>query len=299
MITKIIRKNSIITYNFCTFARKSEKMEQNLVSVIMPTYNSSRFLADSIESVLNQTYKNIELLITDDCSSDGKTHDILRCYEDKDKRVRVFYQKENMGAGVARNVSIRNARGRYIAFCDSDDRWFPDKLERQIGLMKSRNCLLCCSSYILCDDNNNEMGICIAPKRISYKNMLCDNKIGCLTAVYDVKGLGQKFLMPSLRKRQDWALFLTIIHKCGIAYGIKEPLAYYRMRKGSISNRKLSLIKYNAKVYQKVLGFSVAKSYAYFFFCFMPAYTVKVLKRKYDSYVYIAKIKRTATSGKQ
>lgn len=275
-------------------------MEQELVSVIMPTYNSSRFLADSVESVLNQTYKNIELLITDDCSSDGKTHEILKYYEDRDKRVRVFYQNENVGAGGARNVSIENAHGRYIAFCDSDDRWTPDKLERQIALMKSKNCVLCCSSYILCDDNDNEKGIYIAPERITFSNMLRDNKIGCLTAVYDVKGLGQKFFMPSIRKRQDWALFLTIIRKCGIAYGIEAPLAYYRIRKGSISNRKLSLIKYNAKVYQDVLGYSVPKSYTYFFFCFMPAYIAKVFKRKYDSYVYMTcKRKYSAGTGKQ
>lgn len=270
-------------------------MEQDLVSVIMPTFNASKFLAGSIESVLNQTYKNIELLITDDCSSDNDTLKILEEYKKKDQRIKVFYQKENLGPGKARNVCIENARGRYIAFCDSDDRWFPEKLEKQIKLMDTHKCVLCCSSYILCDDKDKEKGIYIAPQEITFKDMQRDNKIGCLTAVYDTKGLGRKFFMPSIRKRQDWALFLTIIKECGVAYGIQEPLAYYRIRKGSVSNRKLSLIKYNAQVYKDILGFSTIKSYIYLFFRFLPAYTAKVLKRAYDSYTYMAGKERRHT----
>lgn len=262
-------------------------MGQELVSVIMPTYNASEFLAGSIESVLNQTYRNLELLITDDSSTDTRTLELLKSYEEKDSRVKVFYQKENLGPGAARNVSIKNATGRYIAFCDSDDRWFPDKLERQLKLMSENNCALSCSSYILCDSYDNEQGLYIAPQRITFKDMLRDNKIGCLTAVYDVKMLGHKFFMPAIRKRQDWALFLTITRQCEFAIGIEAPLAYYRIRKGSVSYSKISLIKYNARVYQEILGFSKLKSYIYFFFLFMPAYTAKVTKRTYDSYRYI------------
>lgn len=270
------------------------KVEQELVSVIMPTYNASEFLADSIDSVLNQTYRNIELLIADDNSSDLKTIDILKHYEKKDPRVKVFYQKKNLGPGVARNVCIENAQGRYIAFCDSDDRWTCDKLEKQINLMVQRECLLCCSSYILCDESNAEKGIYISPEKITFDNMLHDNKIGCLTAVYDAKGLGRKFFMPLIRKRQDWALFLTIIRQCGLAYGIKEPLAYYRIRKGSVSSGKLSLVKYNARVYRDILGFSTPKSYIYLFTRFFPAYTAKVMKKKVDSWFYLLNKRKVA-----
>lgn len=116
-------------------------MKEDLVSVIMPTFNESRFLAQSIESVLNQTYTNLELLITDDCSTDEKTLEILDFYSQNDHRVQVFRLTQNMGAGAARNNSISRAKGRYIAFCDSDDRWLPTKLERQIEYMQKKKLL--------------------------------------------------------------------------------------------------------------------------------------------------------------
>lgn len=261
-------------------------MEQDLVSVIMPTYNASRFLADSIDSVLNQTYQNIELLITDDCSSERETHKILEAYKKKDSRVKVFYQKENTGPGIARNISIQNAKGRYIAFCDSDDKWFPEKIEKQITFMNTKQCALCCSSYIRYNNTNKNKEINITPSIITFKDMLCDNKIGCLTAIYDTKLLGCKYYMPTIRKRQDWALFLNIIKSCKYAYGIKEPMAFYRIRKGSISNTKIGLLKYNANVYKEILGYSLLKSYIYLFFLFLPNYTIKILKRKLSKYIY-------------
>ena len=107
----------------------------DLVSIITPSYNSSSFIAQTIESILSQTYVNWELLITDDCSTDN-TRDIVEYYQRKDSRIKFFQLKQNAGAAVARNHSIRMARGRYIAFCDSDDRWYPEKLEKQLAFMK-------------------------------------------------------------------------------------------------------------------------------------------------------------------
>lgn len=271
-------------------------MQSGLVSVIMATFNASKFLAESIESVLNQTYSHLELLITDDHSSDPKTLQILRHYSEKDPRVKVFHLQSNQGPGSARNNSIKNAQGRFIAFCDSDDRWFPEKLERQLAFMQEKDCALSCTSYISCDDKNEETGIVIAPERISFGMMKRDNKVGCLTAVYDVEKLGCKYYMPGLRKRQDWALFLSIIRKCRMAYAIQEPLAYYRHRNHSVSSNKLSLIKYNVKVYETILGFSKAKAYLYFFFLFLPAYYIKVLKVYHDSKRYLAR-KKTKNMG--
>ena len=132
----------------------------------MPTYNAGKFLVDSIESVLGQTYTNLELLITDDGSTDN-TIDILKDYSERDKRVKVKYLKDNVGPGVARNRSIERAKGRYIAFCDCDDRWFPDKLEKQIAHMTRKDCALCSSSYLICDDNNKVIGINISPKHLT------------------------------------------------------------------------------------------------------------------------------------
>lgn len=257
--------------------------KNELVSVVMPTHNGERFLEDSIRSILAQTYANLELVITDDCSDNIVTLEILRRFQEQDSRVDVVYLKENKGPGYARNKSIERARGRYIAFCDSDDRWFADKLERQLAFMREKGCALCCSSYIVCNERNENIGIRISPVRITYKMMERDNKIGCLTAIYDVEALGEKIYMPTLRKRQDWALFLTILKKCNEAYALIEPLAYYRDRSHSVSSNKFSLVKYNVAVYHEILRFSWLKSFIYFFFLFLPTYITKLYRRHRDS----------------
>jgi len=263
---------------------------KDLVSVIMPTYNSSATLQRSVDSILNQTYTNIELLITDDCSKDN-TADLIRSIAEADSRVHPTLLTSNFGPGYARNDAIKRAKGRYIAFCDSDDRWFPDKLEKQIAFMNEKQCALSYTSYLVCDENDNDVGIVVAPERIDLSMLKRDNKIGCLTAIYDTQLLGQKYYMPTLRKRQDWALFLTILMKCGVACGITYPLAYYRITTDSVSSNKFSLVKYNVRVYQQILGYSKFKSYCYFLFCFFPSYSLKVLKNKVNSIKYIAKLK--------
>ena len=264
-------------------------MAQELVSVIMPTHNEGRFLSASIESVLAQTYQNFELLITDDCSTDSVTIETLKHYRESDPRVKVFYSKKNQGAGPTRNNSIREAQGRYIAFCDGDDRWLPDKLEKQVAFMEEKHCRLAYSSYYICDEDDNQAGIFIAPKTVTYHGMLRDDKIGFLTAIYDVKSVGGKFYLPAIKGRQDWAMLIKLLERCRVAYGQKEPLAIYRLRKGSISHNKLALVKYNTKVYQEVLGFSKPFSYLYFAVCFMPTFIVKVIKKKVDSFIYLRK----------
>ena len=256
---------------------------KDLVSVVMPTHNGKRFLEDSIRSILAQTYANLELLITDDCSDNNTTLEILHRYQELDSRVDVLYLKENKGPGYARNKSIERAKGRYIAFCDSDDIWFADKLERQLAFMREKDGILCCSSYIVCNENDENIGIRITPVMITYKMLKRDNKIGCLTAIYDIKKLGEKYYMPTLRKRQDWALFLIILQKCRIAYGMVEPLAYYRDRSHSVSSNKFSLVKYNVAVYHEILKFSWLKSYFYFFFLFLPTYVAKLYRRYRDT----------------
>ena len=261
----------------------------------MPTYNAGKYLSASINSILNQTYKKLELLITDDGSTDPTTLKILEDFTKKDSRVKVEHLNGNNGPGVARNKSIERAQGRYIAFCDSDDRWFPEKLERQIALMNEKRCALSCTSYVTCNDSDQETGIVIAPDAITFNMLKHDNKVGCSTAMYDTKLLGGKFFMPTIRKRQDWALFLTILRKSSPAYTITEPMAYYRQRSHSVSSDKMSLIKYNVKIYETVLGFPRWKAYLYFWFVFMPTYYMKIQKRKADSKKYLAR-KRSGSS---
>ena len=249
-------------------------MEQDLVSVIMPTFNEVKFLAESIDCVLCQSYQNLELLITDDCSANVEVRELLLRYAESDRRVRIFFLDENKGPGYARNNSIAEAKGRFIAFCDSDDRWTQDKLERQVAFMKERNACLSYTSYYLCNSDGEVYGTVRAPERMTFSKLRRDNKIGCLTAMYDVSICGKMF-MPTIRKRQDWGLFLLILKKHGVGYGMCEPLAYYRKRRGSISMKKSTLIKYNMLVYQKVLGYSKAKASLFFWAVFMPTYFSK------------------------
>ena len=165
-------------------------MEQDLVSVIMPTFEEANFLEESIECVLGQSYPNLELLITDDCSTNVEVRNLLLCYSERDSRVRVFFLDENRGPGYARNNSIAEARGRYIAFCDSDDRWTSDKLEKQVAFMKERNACLSYTSYYLCNSEGNVYGTVLAHRRMTFSKLKRDNKIGCLTAMYDVSICG-------------------------------------------------------------------------------------------------------------
>ena len=263
-------------------------MQNDLVSVIMPTFDSGLKLADSIDSILNQTYRNLELIITDDDSTDAETLGILKSYCEKDERVSVLFLEVNKGPGYARDRSIERARGRYIAFCDSDDKWYPEKLERQIAFMNEKQCVLSYTSYIIIDNDDCETGIVIAPPSMSFQKLKLDNQIGCLTAIYDSKLLGRKYFMPFIRKRQDWGLFLTILRDTGQkAYAIQDPLDYYRDTKGSVSSNKLGLIKYNIRIYEKVLGFSHLKAVLYFYFLFTPAHIRKLIKKYWDSFLYV------------
>lgn len=274
-------------------------MQQDLVSVIMPTYNAGTYLALSIDSILHQTYSNLELIITDDCSDDEDTLRILASYEAQDKRIRVFHFTRNQGADIARNNSIRHANGRYIAFCDSDDMWMPDKIEQQLNLMNKTSCALCCSSYIICDKDGRQIGITKTPAHITFNMLKRDNKIGCLTAIYDIEKLGRKFYFPALRKRHDWGMFLQIMQQCRVAYAITAPLAYYRVRSHSLSRNKLSLVHYNIMVYRHVLGYSRLHALFYFICIFLPNYLVKRIKIIHDSNTYIQTVASSENNCKQ
>lgn len=247
-----------------------------LVSIITPSYNCANFIGETIKSIQAQTYRNWELLITDDCSTDESV-EVINRYAAEDSRIKLFRLDCNSGAGVARNNSIKEATGRYIAFCDSDDRWMPDKLERQIELLREKNESVCYSSYMTCDEHGSINGIVVAYRRISYHEILRDDSIGFLTCMYDAKKLGKVF-MPTLRKRQDWGLKIKLLQKSGCAIGVIEPLAIYRLRENSLSNKKIALVKYNVKVYKEVLNYGHIRAWFKFLFDFMPHYVAKRLR---------------------
>lgn len=246
-----------------------------LVSIITPTYNSVQFVSETINSILNQTFKDWELLITDDCSTDS-TWDLLQDYAKKDNRIKIFRLENNSGAGVARNNSIKKAKGKYIAFCDSDDQWKPNKLEVQISFMQKKGCALSYSSYLVINEKGDIKGEVVAKDVLDYKDMLKNNYIGCLTAIYDTQKVG-KVYMSEIRKRQDWTLWLSILKKTNKAFGVKEPLAIYRKRSDSISANKLNLLKYNWSVYYDVEGFSKVLSF-YYMIRYMVYYFAKKIK---------------------
>ncbi|MDE6860124.1 MAG: glycosyltransferase [Duncaniella sp.] len=251
-----------------------------LVSIITPSYNCAKFIGETIESILAQTYTNWELLITDDCSSDN-SYGIISEYAKKDNRIKLFSLEKNSGAGVARNNSIEKASGRFIAFCDSDDRWYPEKLEKQLAFMANNEYALTYTSYDTTDENGNIVGYVNCLPVLNYNKMLRDNGIGCLTAIYDASKIG-KYYMPSIRKRQDWCLWLSMIKNIGAAYGLQEPLAFYRVRTGSISSNKLEMLRHNYNVYHTILGYNPLTSIILLGGYFLPYYFYKKFKQKRD-----------------
>lgn len=253
-------------------------MEKDLVSIITPTFNSSAFIKDTIKSIQAQTYQNWELLITDDCSNDS-TVDIIREYMKSDDRIKLFRLERNSGGGVSRNNSIEKSRGRYIAFCDSDDRWTPDKLETQVEFMKSNDIAFSYGSYLLCDENDQNLGINVCLKELNYRKIMMDNFVGCLTAMYDTTKIG-KVYMPDIRKRQDWGLWMRILNKCKRGLGIKKPIGLYRVRSGSVSSNKWALIRYHAMLYKQMLSIPLFCGYCMYAFVNVPTFIFKTLRTK-------------------
>ncbi|MCL4135656.1 UNVERIFIED_CONTAM: hypothetical protein GTU68_009286, partial [Idotea baltica] len=231
-----------------------------LVSIITPTYNSEAFISETIKSVVKQTYKNWELIIIDDFSTDN-TLKTIQPFLNTNPKIILLKNIKNEGAAVSRNRGIEAASGNYIAFLDGDDLWKPNKLEIQIAFMKANNCDICFSSYEQIDETGKPLNKLIkALPKLSYTKYLKSNYIGNLTGIYNAEVLG-KITSPNLRKRQDWLLWLAAIKKSGkLALGIQESLAYYRVRENSMSSNKIELLKHNYWVYKKGLGFSKIKS---------------------------------------
>ncbi|MCW5519962.1 glycosyltransferase family 2 protein [Aureitalea sp. L0-47] len=231
-----------------------------LVSIITPLYNAESFIAETIQSVLNQTHANWEQIIVDDASSDGSMA-VVKRYADKDQRIHIQSLSENKGAAFCRNRATEMANGNYIAFLDSDDLWHPEKLQRQLAFMEQNDCDVSFSSYLHIDEHGNPLHKrIVAMPELSYQKQHKNNYIGNLTGIYRSETLG-KIPSPAIRKRQDWAVWLEAIKRSGkAAKGIQEDLAYYRVRQQSISSDKTKLVKYNYRFYREHMGYSSVKS---------------------------------------
>ena len=230
-------------------------MGEPLVSILIPTFNSEKFISETIRSVQNQTYKNWEIILVDDDSIDG-TLTIVAELALKDNRIQYSRLEKNSGTGVARNSALAAAKGKYIAFLDADDLWKPEKLEKQLDYLVNRNLPFTFSYYDCIDEEGKSLNRRVeAPVNLSYRQLFFCNYIGNLTGIYDVEYFG-KIPISTIRKRQDWMLWLTVLKKIKIAHPVPESLAYYRIRNNSISTSKFDLIKYNFAVYRKFHGFS-------------------------------------------
>ena len=234
---------------------------KGLVSIITPVYNSEKYISDHIKSIQAQTHSNWEHILVDDCSLDGSKL-LIKSFQENDSRIKYHRLEINSGAGVARNTAIELAQGRYIAFLDSDDQWYPQKLEKQLDFMQKNEYHFTFTDYDQVDKEGQILEKRVKCKPIvTYKNALYKNPIGCLTAMYDVNFYGKQY-MPSIRKRQDYALWLKLLKKTN-GYGLNECLASYRIGNNSISNNKLDLIKYEWRIYREVEGFPFFKSAFY------------------------------------
>ncbi|MDO5808499.1 MAG: glycosyltransferase family 2 protein, partial [Lachnospiraceae bacterium] len=208
------------------------KRVKGLVSIIMPSYNTAPYIEETIQSVLNQTYTNWELLIVDDCSTDN-TDEILS--KISDPRIRLFKNEENSGAAVSRNKALREAKGQWIAFLDSDDLWMPKKLEKQIHYMEINGYTFSYTNYEEIDVDGNKTGVKVSgPKKITRTGMFNYCWPGCLTVMFDANKIGI-IQIQDIKKNNDYAMWLKICKKAN-CYLLNEYLAQYRKgRSGSIS----------------------------------------------------------------
>ncbi len=243
-------------------------MENDLVSVIMPIYNAEMHVTEAINSVLDQSHYNLELISVDDASTDD-SFKIISALEDH--RLKCIRLETNSGAGKARNEGIRLAKGRFIAFIDADDLWLKEKLTKQIEFMKDMDIALSYTDYFLMDEESELTHRVSSPPSVDFRTMRKNNYIGCLTAMYDTTKLG-KVYMPERRKRQDWALWLEILRKTDQARSLQVPLAAYRRTENSLSRDKLSLMRENYRFYKEVLGYNSLVS-GVFFARFLWAYS--------------------------
>ncbi len=235
---------------------------EDLVSIITPSYNTAKYIADTIRSVLSQTYQNWEMIIVDDCSTDD-TDEVVATFL-CDKRIRYLKNAQNSGAAVSRNYAIREARGKWIAFLDSDDLWLPDKLERQISFMNERVAAFSCTSYWVKKEGEKQL-IEYSPKRDSYgyKDILKHCRIGCSTVIYDVDCLGKVYMPTNAPKREDFACWLEILKRGTDVLVYHDPLTTYLVHTYSVSSKKSKMIKYQWHVYRKIENLSWIKSIFY------------------------------------
>jgi len=230
------------------------------VSIITPCYNSSKFLQQTIDSVLNQTFTDWEWLITDDKSTDHSVEIIRKV---NDERIKLTVAEKNGGAGHARNLSLEKASGRFITFLDADDFWEPNFLEEMVSFMKKENAELAYSNYSRCDENLiPKIDDFKADKNVSFNNLLKTCRLSLLSSMYDSQRVGKEFF-PERSKREDHVMWLNLLKKIPVGKPLPKTMAKYRMHASSISRKKTNIMLDQYLVYKDYMKFSTLKSMYY------------------------------------
>lgn len=238
--------------------------EVGLVSIITPVYNAEEFIAETIQSVINQSFSNWELMLIDDASQDQSSQ-TCQSFAEEDSRIRYHRLPDNQGAAVARNKGLELARGQYIAFIDSDDKWLPDKLEIQVSQMEAEDTAFTFTDFALVNESGEiikeQTGV---PSVMTYSDLLKNTTIACSTVVID-RGMIGDFRMPLVRKGQDTATWLMLMRERGIkAYGIQQVLNHYRQVAGSISSDRIGALKRTWNTYYRLEKLPLPKALYYF-----------------------------------
>lgn len=239
----------------------NRQIETPLVSVIIPMYNAALFIEETIQTVLQQTYSNIEIIVVDDCSTDV-SYDIVSQLCQKHGNITLLQNKKNSGVGISRNIGVTKAIGRFVCFLDADDLWLPDKLEKQVKFMLQHQYPFTFTAYQFADENGNPVKNPIqVPAKISYKEALRNHTIWTSTVMLDLDVLTKdQIAMPDVRKGQDTATWWRILKVTGYAYSINEVLSLYRRTSQSLSADKLAAIKRTWNLFRKVEGLSILQS---------------------------------------
>jgi len=237
-----------------------------LVTIIMPSYNSACYIVDSINSVLSQGYKNWEMIIVDDCSTDN-TVEIIESIVGDNSKIRLIKLANNVGSAQSRNAALKLAKGRFIAFLDSDDIWHPKKLEKQVEFMSKIKAPISFTSYELIDENGkSKKNIIHSVKKLNQLDYLKNTIIGFSTSMIDTHIVGNSFRMKNIRIRQDASLWITLLGKGFLAYGLDEVLVRYRIHSGSISANKIAAAAQVWNLYFNIHKLGLFKSLFYFSF---------------------------------
>ena len=231
-----------------------------MVSIITPCYNAEKYLAQTIESVLAQTFQDWEMLVIDDCSSDGSA-DIIKSYALKDPRVIYLKTSKKSGSPTEpRNLGIQNAKGRYIAFLDSDDLWLPAKLERQLEIFEGNESTAVVFSYYekISEDGKRSDRVVTSPESVTYAKLLYGNVIGCLTGIYDTSKVGKVYMENT--GHEDYIMWLAILKKGYLGLNTQDVQALYRVREQSVSSNKLRALKWQWSIYRNTEKLGIFKS---------------------------------------